>query len=164
MQAVSLFGCYLRQGHTSIAEEPEGSYAKQVRQCWDYWQTQLPAEDIQRLILILRQPNTPAQRAHRFKMHFKQVAIARLLETSHMHLINRLHRNGWALGPSAEFLGWLADLPTAQVGAVPRYAVLRWGLGEDADETPMSPACCVNKESIRLITGSPSVRLLTLPG
>ena len=35
----------------------------------------------------------------------------------------------WAL----EFLDWLAELPTAQVGAVPRYAVLRWALGEDAD-------------------------------
>ena len=27
----------------------------------------------------------------------------------------------------------IADLPTTQVGAVPRYAVLRWALGEDAD-------------------------------
>ena len=132
-QAVSLFGCYLRQGHTSFADDHEGSYARQVHQCWRYWQTQLPAEDIQRLLLILRQTSEPAQRANRFKQQFKQMAIARLLETSHLHLINRLHRNGWALGPSAEFLGWLADLPTTQVGAVPRYAVLRWALGEDAD-------------------------------
>ena len=50
-----------------------------------------------------------------------------------MHLTNRIHQNGWALGPSVEFLSWLADLPTTQVGAVPRYAVLRWALGEDAD-------------------------------
>ena len=37
------------------------------------------------------------------------------------------------MGPSILFLDWLADLPTTQVGAVPRYAVLRWALGEDAD-------------------------------
>lgn len=62
MHAVSLFGCYLRQGFTSFSEEHEGSYAKQVHRCWEYWQTQLPLEDIQRLLAILRQPNTPAQR------------------------------------------------------------------------------------------------------
>ena len=37
------------------------------------------------------------------------------------------------MGPSILFLNWLADLPTTQVGAVPRFAVLRWALGEDAD-------------------------------
>lgn len=31
MQAVSLFGCYLRQGFTSFSEEHGGSYAKQVQ-------------------------------------------------------------------------------------------------------------------------------------
>ena len=46
------------------------------QQRWRYWQTQLPAEDIQRLLEILRQANTPAQRANRFKQLFKQVAIA----------------------------------------------------------------------------------------
>ena len=133
MQAISLFGCYLRQGYKSLEEEHEGSYAAQIQQCWRYWQAQLPAEDIQRLLVLLRQDNTPTQRAGRFKHFFKQTAIARLLEASHRHLTNRIHQNGWALGPSIEFLGWLADLPTAQVGAVPRYAVLRWALGEDAD-------------------------------
>ena len=128
MQAVSLFGCYLRQGHTSFANEHDDSNARQVHQCWNYWQTQLPAENVRHLLLILSQ----TQRANRFKQQFKQMAVARLLETSHLHLANRLHRNGWALGPSVEFLGWLADLSTAQVG-VPRYAVLRWALGEDAD-------------------------------
>ena len=132
-QAISLFGCYLRQGYTSFADEHEGFYAEQIQQCWRYWQTQLPAEDIKRLLGILRQASTPAQRASRFKQLFKQVATARLLEASHLHLTNRIHQNGWALGPSVEFLGWLADLPTTQVGAVPRYAVLRWALGEDAD-------------------------------
>ena len=132
MQAISLFGCYLRQGYRSLAEEPEGSYATQIQQCWRYWQTQLPAEDIQRLLALLRQDNMPAQRASRFKHLFKQIAITRLLEASHQHLTNRVYQNGWALGPSIEFLGWLAELPTTQVGAVPRY-VLRWALGEDAD-------------------------------
>ena len=68
MQAISLFGCYLRQGYRSLAEEHEGSYAAQIQQ-W-YWQTQLPAEDIQRLLVLLRQDNTPAQRASRFKHLF----------------------------------------------------------------------------------------------
>ena len=133
MQAISLFGCYLRQGYRSLAAEQEGSYAAHIQQCWKYWQKQLPAEDIQRLLGLLRQNNTPAQRANSFKQVFKQIAVTRLLEASHRHLTNRIYRNGWALGPSIEFLDWLADLPTTQVGAVPRYAVLRWALGEDAD-------------------------------
>ena len=58
---------YLRQGYRSLAEEHEGSYAAQIQQCWRYWQTQLPAEDIQRLLVLLRQDNTPAQRASHFK-------------------------------------------------------------------------------------------------
>ena len=133
MQAVSLFGCYLRQGHRSLAEEQEGSYAIQIQQCWKYWQQQLPAEDIQRLLALLRQNNTPAQRASGFKQLFKQLAVSRLLAASHRHLAARICKNGWAIGPSILFLDWLADLPTTQVGAVPRYAVLRWALGEDAD-------------------------------
>ena len=133
MQAVSLFGCYLRQGHRSLAEEQEGSYAKQIQQCWKYWQQQLPAEDIQRLLALLRQNNTPSQRASGFKQLFKQLAISRWLAASHRHLAARVCKNGWATGPSILFLDWLADLPTTQVGAVPRYAVLRWALGEDAD-------------------------------
>ena len=133
MQAVSLFGCYLRQGHRSLAEDQEGSYAIQIQQCWKYWQQQLPAEDIQRLLALLKQNNTPAQRASGFKQLFKQLAIGRLLAASHRHLAARICKNGWAMGPSILFLDWLADLPTTQVGAVPRYAVLRWALGEDAD-------------------------------
>ena len=133
MQAVSLFGCYLRQGHRSLAEDQEGSYAIQIQQCWKYWQQQLPAEDIQRLLALLKQNNTPAQRASGFKQLFKQLAIGRLLAASHRHLAARISKNGWAMGPSILFLGWLADLPTTQVGAVQRYAVLRWALGEDAD-------------------------------
>ena len=101
--------------------------------CWEHWQTLLPLEDIQRLLMILHQPHTPAERASGFKAYFKQVSVARLLETSHAHLVNRIQKNGWAFGPSAEFLAWLANAPVTQVGAVPRYAVLRWSLGEDAD-------------------------------
>ena len=132
MQAISLFGCYLRQGYTTLAAEQEGSYAAHIQQCWKYWQKQLPAEDIQSLLDLLRQSNTPAQRASRFKHLFKQIAVTRLLEASHLHLTNRIYRNGWALGPSIGFLDWLAELPTTQVGVAPRCAVLRWAL-EDAD-------------------------------
>ena len=133
MQAISLFGCYLRQGHRSFAEEQAGSYAIQIQQCWKYWQQQLPAEDVQRLLALVRENTTPAQRASKFKQLFKQLAVNNLLATSHKHLVARIYKNGWAMGPSILFLNWLADLPTTQVGAVPRYAVLRWALGEDAD-------------------------------
>ena len=76
---------------------------------------------------------TLLRKGESFKTHFKQVSVARLLEISHTNLVSRLQKNGWAFGVSAEFLAWLTDLPVAQVGAVPRYAVLRWALGEDAD-------------------------------
>ena len=132
-QAISLFGCYLRQGHRSFAEEQASSYATQIQQCWKYWQQQLPAEDVQRLLALVRENTTPAQRASKFKQLFKQLAVNKLLTASHKHLVARIYKNGWAMGPSTLFLNWLADLPTTQVGAVPRYAVLRWALGEDAD-------------------------------
>ena len=133
MQAVSLFGCYLRQGHRSFAEEQASSYATQIQQCWKYWQRQLPAEDVQRLLTLVRENTTPAQRASKFKQLFKQLAVNKLLTASHKHLVARIYKNGWAMGPSILFLNWLADLPTTQVGAVPRFVVLRWALGEDAD-------------------------------
>ena len=133
MQAISLFGCYLRQGHRSFAEEQVSSYATQIQQCWKYWQRQLPAEDVQRLLTLVRENTTPAQRASKFKQLFKQLAVNKLLTASHKHLVARIYKNGWAMGPSILFLNWLADLPTTQVGAVPRFAVLRWALGEDAD-------------------------------
>ena len=133
MHAISLFGCYLRQGHTSLSEGPACSYANQVFACWKYWQTQLSTESVQKLVEILRQSATPMQRAGKFKMTFKQLAVTRLIETSQTHLANRMFNNGWSLGPSIDFLRWLSELPILQVGAVPRYAVLRWALGEDAD-------------------------------
>ena len=89
-QAISLFGCYLRQGHRSFAEEQEGSYAMQIQQCWKYWQQQLPAEDIQRLLALVRQNTTPAQRASSFKQLFKQLAVNKLLAASHRHLAVRM--------------------------------------------------------------------------
>ena len=174
MQAISLFGCYLRQGYTTFTEEQESSYAAHIQQCWKYWQKQLPTEDIQSLVNLLRQSNTPAQRASRFKHLFKQIAVTRLLEASHLHLTNRIYRNGWALGPSIGFLDWLAELPTTQVGPVPRYAVLRWALGEDADfwlpfrgksflqhfhGCRMFHVCFASMVSTLSIIGYPSVRL-----
>ena len=33
LQAISLFGCYLRQGHTTLAAEQEGSYAAHIFFC-----------------------------------------------------------------------------------------------------------------------------------
>ena len=64
---------------------------------------------IQRLLALLRQNNTPAQRASGFK--FKQLAIDKLLAASHGHLAARICKNGCAI----VFLDWLADLPTTQV-------------------------------------------------
>ena len=72
MQAISLFGCYSRQGYTTLAAEQEGSYAAHIQQCWKYWQKQLPTEDIQSLLDLLRQSNTPAQRASRFKIYLSR--------------------------------------------------------------------------------------------
>ena len=82
------------------------------------------------ILALVRENTTPAQRASRFKQLFKQLAVNKLLAASHRHLVARIYKNGWAMGPSILFLNWLADLPTTQVGAVPRYAVLRWALGE----------------------------------
>ena len=74
-------------------------------------------------------PPAPQPRWERFK----QYAIARQVNESVAHLSSRISRNGWIYGPSFACLEWLAQTPVSQVGAVPRFAVVRWALGEDAD-------------------------------
>ena len=134
--AVSLFGCYLRQGHRSLPSTLEGteeSYTKQVHFCWKHWQRQLAPDEIRQLVNILDQPHDSSQAARRFQERFKQFAIAREVESSVSHLSSRISHNGWAFGPSLDFLKWLSQTPISQVSAAPRFAVLRWALGEDPD-------------------------------
>ena len=136
MHAVSLFGCFLRRGHTTLPHVPrcsDDSYTRQVYHCWNYWQKQLAPEEVLRLLFVLRQSGPSPQAARHFQTCFKQLAVARIVEESILHLSSRISRNRWALGPSFAFLEWLAHTPVSQVGAVPRFAVLRWALGEDAD-------------------------------
>ena len=136
MHAVSLFGCYLRQGHCSLPTAVEGaeeSYTKQVYLCWKYWQRQLAPDEIRLLVGILNQPQAPSQAVRRFLENFKQFAIAKEIECAVSHLSNRVASNGWPFGPSFDFLKWLSQTPISQIGAVPRFAVLRWALGEDPD-------------------------------
>ena len=83
MHAVSLFGCYLRQGHCSLPTAVEGaeeSYTKQVYLCWKYWQRQLAPDEIRLLVGILNQPQAPSQAVRRFLENFKQLAIAKEVE------------------------------------------------------------------------------------
>ena len=123
MHAVSLFGCYLRQG----------PYRRQVHSCWKYWQQQLAPEEVRQLLLLLDQPHDSPRNTRRFLDKFKQLAIGRLVDALVLHLSSRISRNGWTYGPSFEFLEWLSQTPVSHVGAVPRFAVLWWALGEDAD-------------------------------
>ena len=136
MRAVSLFGCYLRQGHHTLPSTIKGteeSYTRQVHSCWKYWQHQLARDETRQLVNILNQPHDPSQAARRFQERFKQLAIAREVESAVSRLSSRIFHNGWAFGPSFDFLRWLSQMPISQVGAVPRFAVLRWALGEDPD-------------------------------
>ena len=136
MHAVSMFGCYLRQGHVTLpafVRNTDESYRRQVYSCWKYWQQQLASDEVRQLLLLLDQPHGSSRGIKRFLDRFKQLAIARQVEASVLHLSSRISRNGWNYGPSFEFLEWLAQTPVSHVGAVPRFAVLRWALGEDAD-------------------------------
>ena len=61
--AVSLFGCYLRQGHQELPStiaNTEDSYTRQVYYCWKYWQQQLAPAEIRQLVNILSQPQISA--------------------------------------------------------------------------------------------------------
>ena len=134
--AVSLFGCYLRQGNVMLpafVRDTDDSYRRQAYSCWKYWQQQLAPEEVRQLLQLLDQPTGSSHNPRRFLDRFKQLAIGRLVDTSILHLSSRISRNGWAYGPSFEFLERLAQTPVSHVGAVPRFAVLRWALGEDAD-------------------------------
>ena len=136
MHAVSLFGCYLRQGHgalPSFVRDSDESYRRQVYACWKYWQRQLSPDEVRQLLLLLDQPQDAPRSIRRFLDRFKQYAIARQIDESVAHLSSRISRNGWTYGPSFTFLEWLAQTPVSQVGAAPRFAVIRWALGEDAD-------------------------------
>ena len=136
MHAVSLFGCYLRQGHDTLpafVRDTDESYRRQVFSCWKFWQQQLSSEEIRRLLDIFDQPQSSPRNIKRFLDLFKQLAIGHLIDSSVVHLSSRISQNGWTYGPSIEFLEWLAQTLVSYVGAVPRFAVLRWALGEDAD-------------------------------
>ena len=136
MHAVSLFGCYLRQGHVvlpAFVRDTDESYKRQVYSCWKYWQQQLAPEEVKQLLQILDQPDGSSHNTRRFLDRFKQLARGRFVDTSILHLSSRISQNGWAYRPSLEFLEWLAQTPVSHVGAVPRFAMLRWALGEDAD-------------------------------
>ena len=129
MHAVSLFGCYLRQGHAilpAFIRDTDESYRRQVYACWKYWQQQLAPDEVRQLLLLLDQPQDAPRSIKRFLDRFKQFAIARHIDESLLHLSSRVSRNGWTYGPSFEFLEWLAQTPVSHVGAVPRFAVLRW--------------------------------------
>ena len=136
MHAVSLFGCYLQQGHAMLptfVRDTDESYRRQVYSCWKYWQQQLAPDEVRQLLLLLDQPQGSPRSIRRFLDRFKQLAIVRQIDASILHLSSRISRNGWMYGPSFEFLEWLAQTPVSHVGAVPRFAVVRWALGEDAD-------------------------------
>ena len=80
MHAVSLFGCYLRQGHgalPSFIRDSDESYRRQVNACWKYWQHQLSPDEVRQLLLLLDQPQDAPRSIRRFLDRFKQYAIAR---------------------------------------------------------------------------------------
>ena len=136
MRAVALFGCYLRQGYDvlpAFVRDTDESYRRQVYACWKYWQRQLSPDQVRQLLLLLDQPHDAPRTIKRFLDRFKQYALARQIEESVLHLASRISHNGWTYGPSFELLEWLAHTPLSHVGAVPRFAVIRWALGEDAD-------------------------------
>ena len=117
----------------TLVRDTDESYRRQVYACWKYWQQQLAPDEVRQLLLLLDQPQDAPRSIKRFLDRFKQFAIARHIDESVLHLSSRISRNGWTYGPSVEFLEWLAQTPVSHVGAVPRFAVLRWALGEDAD-------------------------------
>ena len=108
-----------------FSRSSDDSYTRQVYYCWKY---QLAPDEIHQLLRILGQANFTPQVARQFHARFNQLAIARMVTESTLHLSSRISRNGWAFGPSFAFLEWLAQTPISQVGAVPRFAVLRWTL------------------------------------
>ena len=97
------------------------------------WQQQLAPDEVRQLLLLLDQPHDSPRNIKRFLDRFKQLAIGRQADASVLHLSSRISRNGWTYGPSFEFLEWLAQTPVSHVGAVPRFAVLRWALQKDSD-------------------------------
>lgn len=116
MHAVSLFGCYLRQGNQELpltVAAVDDSYTRQVYYCWKYWQQQLAPDETRQLVHILRQPHNSTQAARRFQERFKQFAIARVVEDAVSHLSSRISNNGWTFGPSIEFLEWLSRTPVS---------------------------------------------------
>ena len=136
MHAVALFGCYLRQGHRllpTFVRDTDESYQRQVYACWKMWQHLLSPDEVRQLLALLDQRHNTPHRIRRFLDRFNRYAIAHHIDDSVAHLSARISRNGWTYGPSLNFLAWLAQTPVAHVGAVPRFAVMRWALGEDAD-------------------------------
>ena len=132
MQAVAIFGYFHRWGGLLGTLTPSKQrYRQHVFSIWKHWCSKLSVTEAMHLLSIekVAEPNMPSK----FNECFKKYAVLRQLQAAKQHLLTRIQNNGWPGGITIPFIEELALLPRLSVGQVPRFALFRWSIGEDAD-------------------------------
>ena len=71
--------------------------------------------------------------AHKFNQLLKAMVTPALVAEAQDHVAKRIHSLACPSMPNFSCLEWLGTQTLHAIGAVPRFSVLRWTLGEDSD-------------------------------
>ena len=127
---------------------------------WLFLQSKLTLAQCQQLYGLERDIKHPGILAHKFNQFLKSFIIPVLEMEAQDHVVQRMYSLSCPYRPSFPFLEWLNAQTLHFVGAVPRYSILRWALGEDSDLwftfVPMlniivpvlSPVACVGAQGV----------------
>lgn len=137
MHAVSLLGFFHRSGGKITSLPPDSQHAtrfeRNVEKMWMSLQPYLTTSQCQQLYALERDIKHPHKLAHQFNRVLKALVIPALIAEAQDHVARRIHSLDCSVMPTFSFLEWLCTQTQFMVGAVPRFSVLRWALGEDSD-------------------------------
>ena len=108
-------------------------FEQTAHQMWLFLQAKLTTAQCQQLYGLERDIKHPGILAHKFNQLLKSFIIPVLEMEAQDHVVQRLFSLSCPYRPSFSFLEWLTAQTLHAIGAVPRYSILRWALGEDSD-------------------------------
>ena len=137
MHAVSLLGFFHRSGGRLVGLPPDIQYASRLEQnvekMWMSLQPYLSVSQCQQLYGLERDIKHPGMLAHKFNQLLKSMVTPALIAEAQDHVARRIHSLACPNMPTFSYLEWLGTQTLHAIGAVPRFSVLRWTLGEDSD-------------------------------
>ena len=135
--AVSLLGFFHRSGGRLVNLPPDINNASRLEQnveaMWMSLQSYLSFSQCQQLYGLERDIKHSGTLAHQFNQLLKSIVIPALITEAQDHVASRIQSLACPTMPAFSYLEWLCSQTLHVNGAVPRFSVLRWTLGEDSD-------------------------------